>query len=246
MQNRIFCTDSAKAIKADKFGWLNAICYMAPADDAGVGNLCPFAGACKALCLGKYAGHAGIVKGGDIENGTNNVRESRRNKARRFMRDRHNFMRDMVRSINNLIRRAARLGKQLAVRPNGSTDIAWESIRDAKGRTIFDLFPFLPFLDYTKNWRRFDRSLPANYHLTFSRDETNEAKALELLGRGFNVAVVFETIPLSWKGHIVINGDQHDLRHLDPRAEPGCPGYVIGLVPKGSKAKKDSSGFVVR
>ena len=35
------------------------------------------------------------------------------------------------------------------------------------------------------------------------------------------------------------------LRHLDPRAPQGDAGYVIGLSPKGHKAKKDTSGFVV-
>lgn len=245
MQNRIFSVDSPKAVKAMKFGWLNAIHYMAPADSAGVGNLCPFAGACKALCLGKYSGQAAMVA--DLENGTNSVRESRKAKARRFMKDRHNYMCDVVRSINNVVRQAGRIGKQLCVRLNGATDISWESIRDAQGRTIFDLFPAVQFVDYTKNYLRFDRKLPANYHLTFSRDERNEAKALELLEHGFNVAVVFaEQLPLSWRGHIVVDGDQHDLRHLDPRAEVGAAGYVIGLSPKGMKAKRDMSGFVVR
>ena len=41
MQNRIYSMDNSKAIKAQGFGWLNAIHYMAPADLAGVGNLCP-------------------------------------------------------------------------------------------------------------------------------------------------------------------------------------------------------------
>ena len=59
MRNRIFSTDSPKAIKADKYGYLNAIHYMAPADLAGVGNLCPFLSTgCKALCLGAHSGAA--------------------------------------------------------------------------------------------------------------------------------------------------------------------------------------------
>ena len=47
-------------------------------------------------------------------------------------------------------------------------------------------FPSLQFVDYTKNAKRFDRALPANYHLTFSRSETNEVDALRLLDRGVN------------------------------------------------------------
>lgn len=36
------------------------------------------------------------------------------------------------------------------------------------------------------------------------------------------------------------SGTVRDLRHLDPR------GAIVGLTPKGRKAKRDTSGFVVR
>jgi hypothetical protein len=85
--------------------------------------------------------------------------------------------------------------------------------------------------------------LPANYHLTFSRSESNEADCIKLLDRGVNVAAVFQTVPASWQGFNVIDGDKHDLRQLDPR---GPIGTVIGLLPKGRKAKQDTSGFMVR
>ncbi len=82
--------------------------------------------------------------------------------------------------------------------------------------------------------------MPANLHLTFSRSEINEADCLEVLAAGGNVAVVFADRPATWNGYPVIDGDQHDLRHLDPK------GVVVGLSPKGLKAKRDTSGFVVR
>jgi hypothetical protein len=97
------------------------------------------------------------------------------------------------------------------------------------------------FVDYTKNPRRFERQLPPNYDLTFSRSETNEADAIKVLERGHNVAIVFAgDMPKAWNGYRVINSDEHDLRHLDPK------GVVVGLTPKGNKAKRDISGFVVR
>jgi hypothetical protein len=75
MKNRIYSTDSAKAAKAQGFGYLNAIHYMAPASIAGVGNLCPNASpACLAACLGWYSGHAGMVK---TDSDRNSVRQSR-------------------------------------------------------------------------------------------------------------------------------------------------------------------------
>jgi hypothetical protein len=83
---------SPKAVKAQAYGWLNAIHYLAPADTSGV-NICPKASAgCKALCLGWFSGQAGI---GD-DNGT---RKSRLDKTRRFMRDRKTYLADIVRQI---------------------------------------------------------------------------------------------------------------------------------------------------
>lgn len=250
MQNRIFSTDSPKAIKAAGFGYINAIHYMAPADMGGVGNLCVKSSAgCRALCLGWFSGQAGMVA--DIESlrtQGNSVRLSRIVKAQRFMRERNAYVRDVVRSIELLQGKARKMGKKLCVRLNGSTDIVWEGIRlegDAR-QTIFDAFPDVDFVDYTKIATRFKRKagLPRNYHLTLSRSETNEAECVEALGNGVNVAVVFAgDKPATWNGFNVIDGDQHDLRQLDPR---GARGVVVALSPKGRKAKKDQSGFVVR
>lgn len=238
MQNRIFSMDNAKAEKARGFGYVDAIHYLAPATQGGVGDVCPWRTApCTALCLGWEAGHAAIGE-------TNNVRESRIAKTRRFMRDRAAYMRDVVRSIEQAQRAADRLGAKLCVRMNGSSDIAWEHIpcerNGEKFRSLMAAFPDTQFIDYTKNPKRFDRALPANYHITFSRSESNEADAIMLLKRGVNVAVVFKDKPATWNGFRVIDGDEHDLRHLDPRG-----GVVVGLVPKGRKAKADTSGFVV-
>jgi hypothetical protein len=186
-----------------------------------------------------------------------------------FMKDRARFLLLMVRELENLLKRVKQNRKlrrklrKLCVRLNGATDIAWEGIRflierDRRGKaikvmlgnvangakTIFEHYADTQFVDYTKNPNRFQRALPANYHLTFSRSEVNEAIAIELLQRGVNVAVVFGgDKPATWNGHAVVDGDETDLRHLDPR---GDRGFVIGLSPKGRRAKKDTMGFVVR
>jgi hypothetical protein len=259
MQNRIFSVDSAKAVKAQAYGWLNAIQYLAPAGFGGTKNLCVNASpACIALCLGLHSGQAGMVA--DADHGMNSVRQSRVDKTNRFMRDRANYLLDVVRSIDLLIARARREGFKLCVRLNGSSDVAFEGIRfeieraptgratkitlSSSANNIFQHYPEIDFVDYTKIARRFDRVLPANYHLTFSRSETNEQEAIALLARGVNVAVVFAGVkPATWQGFDVIDGDLHDLRQLDPR---GPQGFVIALTPKGRKAKRDTSGFVVR
>lgn len=246
MKNRIFSTDSPKAVKAGTYGWLNAIHYLAPADISGV-DVCPMRSpACTALCLGWFSGQASMVVNSDDHATRNKVRQSRIDKTRRFMRDRAAYMGDVVRSIESLQRQAARKNLRLCVRMNGSSDIAWEGIRCERNgiacRNLFEAFPDVTFVDYTKIARRFERALPPNYHLTFSRSESNEAQCLQLLTAGHNVAVVFgdSEQPAHWFGFPVIDGDRHDLRHLDPK---GC---VVGLAPKGNKAKRDRSGFVLR
>lgn len=239
--SKFFSTDSAKAIKADKYGWLNAINYMAPHDTAGVGNLCPNASeGCKALCLGMYSGQAAMVS--DLENGTNVVRESRIAKSQYFMNERHAFMGEMAHHIKAMIRKADRENKKLAVRPNGSSDIAFEYIKGYNGQTLPEQFPDIQFVDYTKNLRRMlNPNRPSNYHLTFSLSETNMHEAIHVLANRKNVAVVFgDGLPDTFMGHRVIDGTEHDLRHLDPQP------VIVGLDPKGKKAKADTSGFVVR
>jgi hypothetical protein len=238
---KFFSTDSAKAIKADKYGWLNAINYMAPHDTAGVGNLCPDASeGCKALCLGMYSGQAAMVS--DLENGTNVVRESRIAKSQYFMNERHAFMGEMADHIRAMIRKADREDKRLAVRPNGSSDIAFEYIKGYNGQTLPEQFPEIQFIDYTKNLKRIlNPNRPSNYHLTFSLSETNMHEAIHVLANRKNVAVVFgDGLPDTFMGYRVIDGTEHDLRHLDPQP------VIVGLDPKGKKAKADTSGFVVR
>ena len=239
--SKFFSTDSAKAIKADKFGYLNAINYMASHDTAGVGNLCPNASeGCKALCLGMYSGQAAMVS--DLENGTNAVRESRIAKSQFFMNERQEFMTEMVKHTEAMIRKAKRENKKLAVRPNGSTDIAFERIPTDNGQPLPFRFPKIQFVDYTKSIQRvMDSRKPRNYHLTFSLSETNMHEAIHALANGHNVAVVFgDGQPDNFLGHKVIDGTEHDLRHLDPQP------VIVGLDPKGKKAKADTSGFVVR
>lgn len=240
---RIFSTDSPKAIKANAFGYINAIHYLAPMTIAGAGNVCGNESAgCAALCLGWFSGQASMVR--DLDHDSNSTRASRVAKTRAFMHDRVNYLRAMVREIDKLARKAQRDGRKLCVRLNGSSDIAWEAIRfpaASGGKNLFELFPCVAFVDYTKNPRRFARKLPANYRLTFSRSETNEAECIPLLVAGHNVAIVFAgEKPAKWNGFVVIDGDRHDLRHLDPN------GVVVALTPKGRRAKNDTSGFVVR
>jgi hypothetical protein len=241
---RFFSIDDGKAVKAQKNarGWLNAINYMAPAATAGVGNLCPHASAgCKALCLGAWSGQAGMR----LEGEDNSVTLSRKAKARYFMEERQAFLREMEIHIGRARARAKAEGRRLCVRLNGSTDIAFENAK-VGGAWIMDSFGDVQFVDYTKSFARMmsfcDGKAPRNYHLTFSRSEDNESDCVAVLKAGGNVAVVSSMArPKAWRGFRTIDGDRHDLRHLD-----GDRSVVVWLSPKGNKAKRDTSGFVLR
>ena len=237
---KFFSVDSAKAAKGLSFGALNGINYMAPEKRNGLGvNLCAGSSAgWRALCLGHYSGHAAMVS--DIENDTNNVRLSRQRKARYWIENPKAFLAEAEYHIDKLVNKARNMGLEPVIRMNGSTDIAFED------HGLIHCFSDVQFVDYTKLYKRFkNKNRPDNLSLTFSRSETNEVTARKLLERGENVAVVFlGKFPDEYLGAPVISGDEHDLRHRDPRRDGG---YIIGLTPNGRKAKRgDVFGFIVR
>ena len=80
---------------------------------------------------------------------------------------------------------------------------------------------------------------PKNYHLTFSRSESNHNLCLSFLKSGGNVAMVFrKALPSQFQGFAVVDGDETDLRFMDGA------GKIVGLKEKGL-AKKDETGFVL-
>jgi hypothetical protein len=134
--------------------------------------------------------------------------------------------------------RAAAGSRPLVARLNVVSDVAWE--RDDPA--LFADFPTIQFMDYTKNLSRvLDPGRPANYHLTFSRSEANEAECRRALTAGCNVTVVFRRppYPATFWGYPVIDGDRNDLRFLDPAP---C---VVALKAKGAGARRDATGFVL-
>jgi hypothetical protein len=139
-------------------------------------------------------------------------------------------------------------GKAIPVfRLNGTSDIRYEKIKVRDNKNIFELYPDVQFYDYTKNPERFKGVLPNNYHLTFSRSETNHDIAMKLLDNGYNVAMVFNNIPMEYKGYKVISGDNDDLTFLKPK------GVILGLNYKNNTGKSSElankfareSGFVI-
>jgi hypothetical protein len=231
MKTLLSIDTNAKTKKGQAKGFLTGILYLAPSNESGVINTCGYASTgCREACL--FTAGRGAFQ---------NVRKARVDKTLLFHSAKADFMDQLVKDIETLKRKAERLGMKPCVRLNGTSDISWETIPVGKASNIFELFPDVPFYDYTKNFKKLvglkEKPLP-NYSVTFSRSESNQQQSLLALQMGFNVASVFRVVPPSSFDRPVINGDESDLRFLDPK------GVIVGLKAKG-KAKKDTSGFVL-
>lgn len=236
-RKKLLSTNNAKTIKGQKLGYITYILYMSPFNFNSKGkNVCSHASkGCAASCL-VGSGFGGMYTG---------VMVGRQNRTEYFLENRIEFLHQIKSEIEAVIKKHK--GKAIVtIRLNGTSDLAYENFRVFDGKNIFEVFPKVQFYDYTKNYLRFDKVLPKNYHLTFSRSETNHAKALELLGRGFNVAMVFDTLPKKFEGYNVINGDKDDLRFKDKK------NVVVGLKYKKMTGKGAdnslafTSGFAIK
>ena len=223
--------NNAKTVKGDGSEYLTAILYMAPADNLEGVNVCAMAevAGCKAACL--YTAGRGKM---------NSVQAGRLRKTMLWRDDRQGFLATLRQDITKFQAYCLKRGIQPVVRLNGTSDIMWEKYIDMETE-----FPMVQFYDYTKIYLRAYKDLPRNYDLTLSYSEANADYAEAILNAhkltGINVAVVFrdkDTIPTSFAGSEVLDGDKDDLRFLD------MPRRIVALYAKGD-AKKDSTGFVV-
>ena len=225
---KLLSTANPKIQKGTKLGYLSFILHLAPADLSGR-ETCPKRTAgCTAACL-NTAGRGGMFKRGET---TNKIQQARIRKTKYFFEARDYFMQDLYEDITKAIKQAEKHGKKAVFRLNGTSDLAWEkyTIND---KNLFELFPDTQFYDYTKVLGR--KNLPTNYHLTFSRAESNDKDVAKALAAGMNVAAVYDEIPEG-----MYSADETDLRFLDPKVG------MMGLKVKGHRAKKDYSGFVIR
>lgn len=243
---KLLTKGNPKTLKGQKKGYMTFILHLAPANLSGF-NVCPMATeGCKAACL-NTAGRGGIPAAHKIrENGrtfANSIQAARVRRTRYYFEHRAEFMTDLIKDIQAAVKYALKRKLTPVFRLNGTSDIRWESVAidnvnlfGRPFRNIMTAFPTLQFYDYTKLTNRKD--IPANYHLTFSLAESNRAQAETT---SLNVAAVFpsKALPATFMGRPVFNGDDSDLRFLDP------PGVIVGLYAKG-KAKYDRSGFVQR
>ena len=232
-----------KLAKGEKQGILSAPLHLAPHNLSGH-NVCPMATqGCKAACL-HTAGNPAYQSGKD---------RARIARTRLYFGNRPLFLALLIAEIAAHEKAAQRRGMIAAVRLNATSDIRFETVWfkqkwAGSPHTLFSLFRDVVFYDYTKIANR--KGLPANYHLTFSLADGNDAQAVEAFHNGLNVAVVFHTkrnkpLPIVFslmteQGGFdaqVIDGDKTDFRPSDGR------GVIVGLRAKGD-AIGDASGFV--
>lgn len=227
MTRSLLTRSNAKTPKGERRGWITWILYLAPANLSGYEVCGGRSKDCTALCL--YTAGRGQM---------NSVQQARLRKTKWFFEDRSGFMEQLVREVKRCIAYAKKKGMKPAFRLNGTSDIPWESIRVGDHKNIFEMFPSVQWYDYTKLIGR--KKIPKNYHLTYSRSEANEQDIVKALKRGMNISVVFDRLPDQYMNLPVIDGDQDDLRFLDPRER------VVGLVAKGKAIKSIHSNFVIR
>jgi hypothetical protein len=236
-----------KTIKGEAKGYLTFILHLAPASESGY-NVCPMAtDGCKAGCLNK-AGRGGMFAKGT---NTNVIQQARIRKTRLFFEDRTSFMAQLVKDIQLGIKQAAKANLIPVFRLNGTSDLSWEKysavLDGVQYANVFEAFPTIQFYDYTKVPGRKVAAIQ-NYKLTFSAADGNQDNVVRAISKGTNVSVVFTTrkgkdLPAVYMNRPVIDGDDSDLRFLDPQ------GVIVGLRMKGNNAMKAGmvrSGFAVQ
>jgi len=222
---------STKVIKGNKLGYRTAILYLAPYTMSGH-NVCPNAGIaqCHEACLNSSGRGA-----------MQTVQFARLRKTMFLLQYKEEATAMIKREIRAMEKHSAKLGYVLLVRLNGTSDLRWENYG------IIQAYPAVQFYDYTKLANR--KNLPANYDLTFSYSGVPEFQTQVRLATaaGMRLAVVFRDRAMvesmiadsaTFQGLPVVDGDDTDVRHIDPQAS------AVALYAKG-KAKKDFSGFVV-
>ena len=237
---KLLSTGNPKILKGLAQGFNTYILHLAPASESGY-NTCPKAtDGCKAGCLNK-AGRGGMFKKGES---TNTIQKARIRKTIAFFENRDQFMLDLVKDIQLAIKQSEKKGLIPVIRLNGTSDLSFEKyLVPGTMMNIFQYFPMIQFYDYTKVLGRKVKGI-ANYHLTFSAADGNDTDVNRAIFDGYNIAVVFgvkktEALPAEYLDLPVVNGDESDLRFLDPK------GVVVGLYAKGP-AKKDTTGFTKR
>ena len=225
---------NAKFEKADDDGsaYTQVGVTMSPAWESGV-NMCAFASnGCAMSCLKTTARQTWPA-----------ALQARILRTHLFMFHRDVYLEYVERDLASERKAAHKRGERLVVRADTLSDTNVEIIY----RNL--MLECDQWMDYTKNPHRYAKFLagkmPANYHLTFSRSETNERQAFDFVRDGGTATLVVRDaraleyfVTHGYAGLPCVTGELNDRRWEDPK------GHWVLLVAKG-KAKTERTGFVV-
>jgi len=219
-------TNNAKTLKGE--GYLTSIIHLSPHKLAGVvvnGKRITVCERATPECIGACLNGSGHTEMRMNKLGVNSdpARDAR---TRLLFSDPDKFKEIAFKELDANARKAKRDGLIHVIRPNGTSDIKWEEVFPE----LFGQFPQV--YDYTK-YDPDERTPPSNYDLTFSCNGDNE-RTEKLLADGHRVAKVFgllkgESLPDTWRGFKVLDGDLDDLTFTKPQ------GVVLGLRIKGQR-----------
>lgn len=235
---------SAKMLHSYEHHFSTYCLYLAAADLSGF-NVCPKNDMCKANCLmGSGRNKVSRLSGRDDIDG------SRITKTRLFFANREVFMRLMLHEIKLEKKRAKLRGHEFSVRINGTSDLNPTLFKLGK-KNILQMFPNVMFYDYTKvpNYLELMKKYP-NYDITWSIDwsKDNFNLGMDYLKEGGRIAVVFgtETMPKTFMGYKVIDGDKYDARYKDGNVVVGLKFKRTAENFKKGKFVMPNTEFIVR
>jgi hypothetical protein len=222
---------------------------LAPSTMSGI-DVCPAATKeCKAACLGKSAGRASMAP----------VKSARVKKTHEMFDKPHLFYAKIDKELDDAKRTDKRNGKKTAVRLNVLSDIAHEHVAPQ----LFKKHSDVQFYDYTKIAGRTRHARkPDNYHLTLSstglnHSDSNWKDVRKHLDNGGVASMVFNVpsrgnnpLPThvhdeeTGKRYRVVDGDEHDHRHLDHTISGVAKGegVIAGLRVKGGAPNAARAG----
>jgi len=234
---KVLLSEGSSNAKTAKNELKTFILYMAPWQmNSFKVNLCAKA---SQGCLESCLATAGRMAMG-------NATLARQRKADFYVQYRTEFCEMLYSELSEISRKAVKGNYKVAIRLNGTTDLDFFGIvKNRLGKDLFSL-PNLVYYDYTKilgKVLKYQSAIKSGkYVLTFSRSESNWEDCKKALAMGVNVAVVFgndSLKPETFEGYPVLDGDKTDIEMLK------VSGFILALRAKG-KAKKDTTGFVVR
>ena len=234
-RNALLTIDQVKFRKTGKTGdFVQAGLTLSPADECGT-NFCPGSSpGCRSQCL---------ITTYRLQ--TETARTARVRRSHLLIDDPGAFCMFFSRDLARARARARAAGLVLVIRPNATSDVDAPRLF---GSLMAD-HPEDRWIDYTAVANRYARFLagrfPANYHMTYSRKETNHRTARVFVRAGGTATVVVRSratmarlLASGFDGLPCVAGDDHDRRWEDPR------GHWVLLLAKGA-AKGDTTGFVV-